>query len=274
MNHDQYSKLAGINATAIKAGAQSMLAMRHAMTGGTAEETAALRWGLLTHAAILEPKRFKDSIAVFDGDKRSGAWRKFKEDNASAEWIISSEEASDLLATSKAVHANKDASDIISLATKELTLEWTGTDYGNAKARLDGYSERYGILELKTARCIEPSAFGRQFVSMRYDLQCGWYVEGVTYALLLKETPKVTIIAVSNEPPYDVAVYAVPSIAVTIGRKRAREIAARYRACEQAGSFPGVSEVATELRLPDWYAQDEVSAMWAGLATNLLEGDE
>ena len=258
MNFDQYKAIKAINATSIKAGQKSMLHMHDAMTGGGKDQTPAMRWGSLVHKAILEPAEFAALVCVFDGDKRSKQWKEFQAEN-NLEFCVSVDEKTRLEEIRDAVHSNEAAHKLITACTKEVTLEWEG-DYGAAKARLDGYDVEAGIVDLKTAKNITPDGFARQFISLGYDLQIGWYAEGSLTALLRKELPSVTIIAVESIAPYDVAVYTVPRVIVELGQRRARKIAIEYRFCEAEDRFPGVSEGVKELVMPDWYGQDDICA--------------
>lgn len=250
MTFSEYQSLPGINASAIKAGAESMLAMRYVMSGGGKDETPSMRWGSLVHSAILEPDRFFRESAIWEGGvKRGKEWDTFKAENADRD-IISRDEFADAVACANVVHANQEAHRLIEQSRHEETVTWEGESYGQAKARLDGLGRDF-VLEIKTARNIAPAAFGRQVVGdLGYDLQIAWYSEGASGL-------PVKVVAVRNEQPYDVAVYSIPRLVYQLAGRRARDIAARYRACEAAGEFPGVSPRETELLLPEWYSQQD-----------------
>ena len=258
MNFNQYKAIKAINATSIKAGQKSMLHMHEAMTGESKEQTPAMRWGSLVHKAILEPAEFAALVCVYEGVKRGKDWEAFKLEN-NLDFVVSLDEKERLEDIRDAVHNNTHAHDLISHCIKEMTIEWEG-EYGAAKARLDGYDVFAGIIDLKTAKNITPDGFARQFISLGYDLQVGWYVEGAMIAGNRQELPNVTIIAVEPIAPYDVAVYTVPRAIVELGRKRARKLAIEYRFCEAEDRFPGVSEGVNELVMPDWYGQDDICA--------------
>jgi hypothetical protein len=273
MLFDEYRQLPGINASSIKRGAISMKHMHAEMTRTVDIETPAMRWGRLVHKAVLEPVAFAECAVVFTSRRAGGAWEEFAAQHA-PEWIIKDDEKTELEAIIKAVHANTAAHELIEAAQKEVTLTWcmdACMDAIKCKARLDGYHPDIGIVELKTTSRIDPGAFGRQFVGMGYDLQCGWYSDGALN-VFGGEAPVVTVIAVESDPPYDVAVYTVPRLALTIGAKRAREIARRYAQATIAGIFDGVSNGVTELLLPEYYGADEMEAMFANGAAKLMEG--
>lgn len=275
MTFAEYQAIDAINATALKAGQLSMLHMRHVMTGGEREQTPAMRWGSIVHKAILEPASFFASVAVFEGVKRGKDWEAFKAAH-DHDCILSRSEQEELFALSQAVHANRDAHALIEETRHELTVTWETAEYGKAKARLDGYSERRGIMELKTARIVANDAFGAACCgSLHYDVQFGWYVEGVSAMNASDATVPVTVIAVESVPPFDVAVYRVPELMVHIARGRARQTATEYRRHEAEGTWPGVSQGVQELRVPSWYGQDETEKMFAEFAKQGgMVGDE
>lgn len=254
MNFTEYQAIDAINATAIKAGAVSMKHMRAVMTGRTKEQTPAMRLGSLVHLAILEPAKLSASTAIWQAGRRAGKdYEAFCVENEGRE-IITQAERDELTTFAQAVHANDLARELIAGSEHEVTLEWSAQSYGYAKARLDGVTENGDVIELKTVSRIND--FGAQFARMGYDLQCGWYREGLNIAKG-KRKRNVWIIVVESQPPYDVAVWRVPSNALQGGLNRAQEIASRYRVCECTGVFPGVqAESGTDLVLPPWYEGD------------------
>ena len=258
MNDTEYRALPGITATAIKAGATSMLAMRAAMQGVSKADSPAMRWGRLVHLAILEPSELPKRTAVWTEGRRAGkAWEAFCASLGDREHVTPDEMA-ELLATSAAVHANHDAHRLIEATAHEVLVKWMDATLGPCKARLDGVG-KCGVLEIKTARNVAPRAFASQFFSMGYPLQLGWYgwaaeqIDGY-------ESAQTHVVAVSNTPPIDCVVYRVPSLVLERGRAEAIAIARRYRVCEQLGVFPGVDEGngVVDLEVPAWAGGDTV----------------
>ncbi len=269
MTFAEYQALDGINASAIKAGALSMKHMHAVMTGVEKEQTTAMRWGSIVHKAILERAEFFRRVSVFEGYKKGKDWESFKAEH-DPEWILSSDEHAKLFALSAAVHANKDAHRLIEGTGHEVTAAWNDQDYGQAKSRLDGFSERFGMLELKTARLIAPELFAKQFVKMGYDLQCGWYCEGAQLSKMSKDIPACHVIAIESVEPFDVAVYTIPRMVIDVGRSKARKIARAYRIAEAAGIFEGVAEGITDLVMPSWYGEKDVMNAFAEMSAEDL----
>jgi hypothetical protein len=265
-----YQAIPAINATAIKAGQISMRHMRHKMTGHDDDCTTSMRWGRLVHSALLEPDAFFKRVSVWECTRRGKAWDAFEAEH-DPEFILTKTEDKDefanLFALSQSAHADKDAHRILSGSRHEQAIQWTGKEYGAAKARLDGWHDTDGVVEVKTCRQIQ--SFPRQFAGLNYDIQTGWYTLGAESCGMGKDVPCVVIV-IESAPPWDVAVYRVPAMALAIGRKKAVETAAQYRACEKKGAFPGVSDGMTELKLPEWYGGEAVAEMFAEQSAEAL----
>jgi hypothetical protein len=249
----EYRALPGINASSIKHGAVSMLHMHHAMTGGDIIDTPAMRWGRLVHLAILEPEKYGRTVSIWNDGRRAGkAWNDFVTASGGTEWIATAEENASLLSLSASVHSNREAHWLIASSEHELSVTWSGERYGCGKARLDMIDREHGkwVADLKTTRRID--SFSRAFFSLRYDIQCGWYVEGTG-------ATQVFILAVESDPPYDVQTYRVPQSVIDKGRETAIEIARTYRAHKITNTFTGVGGGVDvlELPIPPWYLGGE-----------------
>jgi hypothetical protein len=233
MTEQEYNALPGLRATAIKAGATSMLHMRAAVTGAIRRESPALAWGATVHGAVLEPERFWRGVATWmGGAKRGKEWTDFKAAN-DGKTILEDNETAYLDALIDAVYSKPEAADLLLATEHEVVRHWTDPLYGAGKARLDGIGKRAWI-ELKTARAVDQRRFCSQFYSLGYDLQCGWYSIPPDVAAL-----PCYVIAVESAPPYDVVVYPIPEAVLLEGREKAIAIAKRYRICETAGVYPG-----------------------------------
>lgn len=256
MTFEEYQAIDAINASAIKVGAaSSMLHMRYAMTHKQSNHTPSMRWGSLVHKSVLEPLEFSKLVSVWQGGRRFGKeWDLFNASN-DPEWVVNSDEFAGLMAISNAVHAVSLAHKLIETSRHEVTLQWNGSGYGAAKARLDGLTNEGAVVELKTTSKIKD--FPNQFVRLGYDIQCGWYAEGVRMTSEKKINRRVWLIVAESVEPYDVAVYSVPVNALNSGLQKAVEIATQYRVCETTDTWPGVQqEQGSQLQMPAWYEGD------------------
>jgi exodeoxyribonuclease VIII len=244
----QYLAAPGINATSLKAGQTSMLHMRHALIGEPPpprEETPAMRWGRLVHLAILEPDRLASTLAVWEGGRRAGgAWEQFCDEH-NREWIVVPDENADLMRMSAAVHSTPVAHRLIAQSEHERVVTWRDKLYGQGRARLDCLGAAF-FADLKTTARI--SGFTRQFFSLGYDVQFGWYHEAC-------QRQTAWVIVAESVAPWDCAVYQIPPAVLDTGRARAVELAKQYRACEAVGAWPGVDKGAGGgmLPVPAWY---------------------
>jgi hypothetical protein len=232
-----------INASSIKKGRESMLQMHEAMTGPETEPTPSMRKGSLVHLIVLEPERAEKTITIYDGIRRGKAWEAHCE-TCDPLFATTQDKYDELRRMRDCAWANREARWMIENSQHEVTRQWSG-NYGAAKCRRDMDGKNW-FADLKTTAYIEPSAFGRQFFALGYDLQYGWYS-------IPAETDTCITIALRNKPAFDCVVYDTPRDVVEQGREEAIEIATRYACCCAAGSWSGVSATGRELlEVPAW----------------------
>ena len=263
MTFDEYKAIQAINATSIRAGARSMLAMRAKMTAQPDKDNDTLRWGRLVHAAI-EGETIVDALPVWDGGTRRGkAFDAFMDVLSGRDYFNGINERYELVCCMAAIRNNPHAAPLLDRRwTAEQVVTWSDPDCGRCKARLDALSRKDAppaVLEVKTARNIDERAFGKQFSDLGYHLQLGWYWRAARVALGIEDgcdLPTVTTLVIESQSPWDCAVFDVPSDVIRDGYERARQIAAEYRRCEAAGVFPGrYWESGAALVLPPWHGQ-------------------
>jgi hypothetical protein len=237
-----------LRASAIKVGyLRSMLHMDHYMNTGM-EDTPVMRFGRLVHMAVLEPDR---KPAIWTGKQKRGkeydSW--LLEQPPGAE-ITTADEWAEAVACAAAVMANKDAAGLLANTAKELSVNETHPEYGPCTARFDAW--KFGFLiDLKTTGRIDAHSVGRTFAQMAYHLQFGWYSMLCELAGIDK-LPLCYSIVVESKPPYDCAVYQIAKLDVMAGLEECKKVAAKYRACELAGYFPGCQEKIDEVAMPEW----------------------
>ena len=251
MDFATYQSIDALNASLLKIGAaKSILHMRYAASHPT-EPTDAMQFGTLVHAAILEPSSFAAGLAIWTGGRRAGKeWEQFNDDNA-GKMIVRPDELNSLMQLSAAVHAKPLAHRLIAESEHEVVIQWESPAYGKAKARLDGLLKDGTFFDFKTTGKI--TEFAKQ-VSNGYDLQMGWYREGLDTIKPIKRR-KGYFIVCETSAPYDVAVYQIPPNVLQVGFEKALRVAADYRQCERTGVFTGVQPVeGGKLEMPTWYA--------------------
>lgn len=254
LTHEEYSLLPGLNATAIKAGMHSMRRMHRTIKGQIVRKSDALTMGSIIHRAALEPDTVLTNIIVWEGGaKRGKAWLEFQSEHGGMD-IISTAERDTLESALRGLRANKTAMRLIGETIHEQSVTWDDPVLGACKCRPDGLCQKY-LLEVKTTAQPSESMFGQQFFRLGYAEQLGWYHDGVTRLELFPPDLPVKMIIIGTDGDGDCWVIdPVQDNIVKDGKESAREIAARYRACQAAGTFPGVTggEDCGHLIVPKW----------------------
>lgn len=238
MTYDEYAALPGLNATLLKRAATSMAhAKAYLDSPDDIGQKPSVRWGRISHGAILEPIQFfKTAVHGPDCDKRSKEWKDFTAAHKDAD-ILTADEYAKLTQMSERIQACRDAWSLIADTRHELSVTWETMHYGAAKARLDGFGDGK-IVEYKTTSCVDAKAFAKQVErSLRYDIGAGWYSEW--HLNKTNKMPDFYFIVQESNPPYHVQPYHVPADLLPEWRRMAVEVAELYRACEARREYPG-----------------------------------
>ena len=123
------------------------------------------------------------------------------------------------------------------------------------RARLDWLPDmttgRPIIADYKTADSAEPEKFRKAATDYGYHQQHAWYSDGV--AALYGVLPSFVFVVQEKTPPYLVSVVEWHPEAVRIGRARNEKAIDIYRACIEAGEWPGYTDQEpAEIMLPAW----------------------
>ena len=165
--------------------------------------TDAMQFGSLIHKLILEPNKFKDEFAVFDGARRAGkAWVEFSETNKDKTIIKQSE-----LDNAKTIIDNSMLNKVFNemLSNKietELKLDWTFKEvkFKGFIDLLTTYNDRQCIVDIKTTNDAG-KRFERDLYYNDYKMQLAIYQDQFN-----KETD-VYIVAIETSVPFNVQVY-------------------------------------------------------------------
>lgn len=244
----EYGNLAGITATAIKAGRLSMAHMRYQMLRprDDSDSSPALRFGKLAHMALLEPVRFAASIAVWDGGRRAGKTWEVWQAAHDGKFAVTPDELATLTGMQTAIRTDADARFAMStIIETERVLQWTDKVAGACKARLDGAGERV-IVEYKTCVSIGKRQFLNQAESLGYGLQLAWYWHGAG------RPENVWLVSQEKNEPYCCVTYSVAASVLEKAYEECLHLAALYRACEVCGSYPGPHAGVQEFERPAW----------------------
>jgi len=246
----EYRQRGGITASAIKRGSISMQHMRMSLTEKT-EPTAAMIRGTRIHGIVLEPAKFMENIAIWEGGaKRGKAWDDFEADHSGVD-ILKPEEFDELNTIAYLVSKNQDAASLLRGAQVELSFDWQDPVYGYAMGRADAVSGS-NLIDIKTTSTAQIQQHKVQSAFYHgNDLQMGWYVNGLAQNGI--KINKVYIIVIEQDPPYCVSIYEIPLHVCVSAYVQAGLIARAYRACESCGIYTGVTSGVTILEPPEWY---------------------
>jgi hypothetical protein len=253
-----YLEACGVNPSRIVKGFKSMKSFRY-YEGSDKPERGKLV-GSLTHCLVLEPEKFSERYAVFDGIRREDS-KKYQEwlwlnDNKEA---VKPDEYEQARVIADAVLSHRLARSFLDAVKTEVSLfaEINGVQ---CKGRVDGLSRI--ILDLKTTTNVEMQAFGRVFGSLDYGAKLAAYkrfAEQLGYPI-----DGVFVISVENKGEYDVAVVEVPQIVLDNGWSRVEKVIDRIPECVERDHWPGVAENGLyELSVPNWSMDESELLDWS-----------
>ena len=246
-------------------------------------------------AAQVEGK-LGELYAVYDGKVRRGkAWDAFEADHGtdprpillqkdvdrSVElWervgdaeIVTAEQMDTSTVLALAVQRHEAASLHLSGGVAEQTLTWTDPVTGlKCKGRADYITDR--VIDLKTAREVEPRRFNYAASDYLYHGQIAFYHDGARLAAREHghtDPPDMPpmIIAVQNCPPYDVGVFDIGEETLEAGRRLYRGLLDQLAECLERDEWPGAVPEVVDLELMYWAAgvendSDKAAALTMG----------
>ena len=211
----------------------------------------AMDLGTVTHAALLEPERLYDLIAVWDGGRKAGkAWDAFEAANP-GRVIVKPRDINDVENMRDAVLAHPEAARLLALPGRsETPIFWTDPTTGlRCKGLLDRWADDV-LIDLKTTRSTDPRFFASQAARLGYHLQLAHYAAGIE--ALTGKRPEVYMIAVENTPPHDVAVYLLTDDILIPAAETIGGLLAKVAECRASGQWPGRNAGIVPLDLPRW----------------------
>lgn len=249
--HEDYAAIDAINWSSLKMLKESPL-MYHWRKTHPAPSSPAMTLGSAVHCAVLEPNKFVEQYAVYDGPVRRGkAWDKFVEEHADSE-ILTKDEYDTAARIGDAV-LSSEARELLRGGSAEIVQTWIDEATGvPCKGRLD-YVAPGTIVDLKTARDIDPRRFPRAAARLLYHGQLAFYHDG---AIPVGGPLDVYIIAVQNHEPWDVAIYQLTWETLEYGRALYRRLLHTLLACQASDFWPGCCPTIRPLELPMWAEED------------------
>ena len=209
--------------------------------------------GRLFHFLVLEPEKFFEQVAVFDGTRRGKKWDAFQEENQN-KIIIKPNDFELIKAMAEAVNQHPVASAIVNHkgAAIEESIFWYDPATGEkCKCRPDirVTSEKL-IADLKGVVSARPSAFSKACADYGYQFQAPFYLDGATNAISEHDT--FLFIVCEKQPPHGVAVYQANYEFIETGRIKYQELLMQYSQCKIENKWPGYPVEIQEIGLPKW----------------------
>lgn len=256
--YDAYAALSGINATGLKNILRSPAYYKYQCLHPKAP-TKEMLTGTYVHTAVLEPAAWSAHARVlpaFEAIKgvtikaQKLDWLAQQPDNL----MLVTQDVYELVSRmAEAVHNNPEAMALLGKGIEERSIWWRDPDYDTVcKARIDFIAEVGGsiALDLKTTMDASPTAFCKEIVNRRYDLQAQHYLEAgrVTGAY---RADVFFFIVVDKEPPHQCVVYEVTDKVLGMGRLWRDEAMQIYKECRTQGNWPGLPSI-DKIGLPRW----------------------
>jgi exodeoxyribonuclease VIII len=250
----------------LMASAASPIHARHWLDSEPKKPTAAMRFGTAVHAAILEPDVYAaaPTIAGLKPGATADTFARHEREHGpvvlAEGWAEQIESILGIMESDRGGFPDWDCGE------RELVVVWDETTASGfqvrCKARLDYYCEDW-LADIKTARSIEPDKFARDAYSFGYHIQLGGH-----YSRACEEaaeflpanfggTPDITIVAVENEPPNDIAVFDVSERWARHGRQVWGDAIDRLAYSLAMDDWPDSSQHRQELDLPPYIGDDE-----------------
>lgn len=207
--------------------------------------------GTALHMILLEPEKFFDTYAVYNGDKRGKPYTEFIEANPN-KIIIKQDVMTTLSGMRESVlsYPKIDMERVLNEGKKEHSVFWEDPETGiGLKARADCLTGNV-IFDLKKTQDCRPYKFIRRCVDLRYDIQSAHYKEG--YRRFLGEDVRFMFIAIEDTAPYGVWIHESSMSMEAKGEMDARRAINQYAKCQKENNWPLYAEPYSEIEWPEW----------------------
>jgi len=220
------------------------------------KDSKALREGIMTHVAVLEPERFALFKPEPDCDKRTKEGKEvyayWKSTLQPTDIPCKADEYDNALSYSDAIKQAMARHNIVPLATEVmLKADYIVPIKGSIDIIADGY-----LYDIKTTmEEATPKGFGRQMIwSDDFKLQAAWYLALCKYSLGVR--PKgFRFIVVEKEAPFLTAVFELHADLIAEGEALMLSALKSYEACKSFNEWPSYSSEVQVIARPASTAQ-------------------
>lgn len=247
-----YDRIKAINWSSLKHMHVSPLLYRRRLET-PAEETADFIIGRAIHCLTLEPGRFAELFAEYDGVRRGKEWTAWCSENPRTQ-ALKPNEMERVKRSADALLRHRIAGPLIRSCRYEEVTTWTDPETGLAcKGRLDGISP-VTVIDLKKSGSATLKKFLRSAEDYLYHGQLAFYRDGAVCAKKIDGTSPPWMIGVQDDEPYDVWPMELPEETLTAGRTLYRGLLRHLAMCIEADMWPGEVPDGAPWLLSKWAA--------------------
>lgn len=222
------------------------------------EESKALRFGRIFHAALFEPEIFAADFVVAPdfGDCRRRENKLARDTWRAANTGKTRVDADEMVTAegmARAVRSHRLAGRALAGCEHELTAIWKDPATGlRCKVRPDAYkAQRALIVDIKTTIDASREAFGRSLFKYGYDVQAELYLRGMRAVGC--EARNFVFVAVEKSPPFAVGVYTLDERGKERARMRIDDLMGRMAECVRTNTWPGYPDTEPlTIETPPW----------------------
>ena len=225
--------------------------------------SAIMTLGSAIHCVILEPSKFADEYAMFDGRRGTNAYADWQAEHPGVV-DLKPDEWQQCMGAGEAVHRlrqGRDARRLIRGSRHEVSLFWTDPATGiRCKARpdivrltrmRDGRLFPMELADVKTTTTIDARTFGRLSAGMLYHGKMAFAMRGLE-AIFGAAPYRVSIIAVEQKRPHDVAVFPVDPDILYAGDQLVTKLLHQLKTCRKRRTWPGRYAEPVPLDFPEY----------------------
>lgn len=230
------------------------------------KDTDAFSIGTAGHAAILQPDKYWDQVAVAPNSvlgkggtrntKKYKAWSFIQKQKGKT--IITQEQSQAVKGMVEAVYQNPAHETAASIFTNregiiEQSIFFKDASHGFlCKIRADiRFPHIRTLVDLKTSRNASPDVFARDCANFGYDVQAAWYLAGASRATG-EDYQNFIFVVIEKVPPHCVAVYRADYAMLDAGRKKIRPLIKTYNDCLKSNKWASYPDEVVDISLPRW----------------------
>lgn len=242
--------------------------LEYQQSGSMREDTKAMRFGRLCHAAVLEPARMKANLVIQPdfGDMRSkgnrearDAWKLTLPGSAI---VVDQDELASVTRVANAVLGNNEIRALLEhpKTVFESTALFTHSTGILSRARFDIFNPELGVIaDLKTTTDASPDSFSRTIFSYKYFLQAAMYLYAAEKITNIKNL-KYNFIAVESSRPNSVVMYELDNGAIDYGMAELSTAYDLLLKCLETDSWPSTQEMLSNktIGLPSWVLNSSI----------------